>query len=148
MLPPHMNMMSWPRVSNCLRLPTRKPSPKPTSSSKEPTPHATPNIVRNERSLCAHNVASVWPKMSRNLRTNPCSRFYIRQVGTESSFKVKTLTIDVCYTLDCHSREASEGRRAKQHLYSVTLAVSVSPGSRNRRSGIFFGGRRGERVLQ
>src|SRR5262249_5918956 len=27
-----------------------------------------PNMVRNERSLCAHSVRKVWPKMSSNIR--------------------------------------------------------------------------------
>jgi hypothetical protein len=27
-----------------------------------------PNMVRNERSLCAHRVRKVWPKVSRSMR--------------------------------------------------------------------------------
>src|SRR5260370_2484197 len=44
--------------------PDRNPSPSPTSKSKDPTPQAMPNMVRKERSLCAHNVRITWPKIS------------------------------------------------------------------------------------
>src|SRR5947209_149435 len=54
--------------SNCLRFPARNPSPTPTSRSREPTPHAMPNMVRNDRSLCAHNVRRVCPKMPKMSR--------------------------------------------------------------------------------
>src|SRR5919204_1676673 len=60
--------MFLPKVSNCLRLPVRKPSPTPISSNSEPTPQAIPNMVRKERSLCAHRVRSVWAKMASNMR--------------------------------------------------------------------------------
>src|SRR5713226_2227747 len=66
--PPKKKMMFFPKVSNCLRLPLRKPSPTPTSSSSEPTPQAIPNMVRKERSLCAHRVRNVWAKMSSSMR--------------------------------------------------------------------------------
>src|SRR4029077_6175325 len=58
-----------PIESNRFRLPERNPSPSPTSSSREPTPQAIPNMVRKERSLCAQRVCRVWPKMSKITRT-------------------------------------------------------------------------------
>src|SRR6185369_132047 len=66
--PDHTNMTFSPSESNCFLLPDRNPSPTPTSSSKEPTPQAMPNMVRNERSLCAQSVRRVWPKISNSTR--------------------------------------------------------------------------------
>src|SRR5882672_762036 len=66
--PPKKKMMFLPKVSNCLRLPFRNPSPTPTSNSRDPTPQAIPNIVRNERSLCAQSVRNVWMKVSSKVR--------------------------------------------------------------------------------
>src|ERR1700680_3985650 len=66
--PGKMNMMSLPYCASSRLFPERKPSPKPTSSSKEPTPQAMPNIVRNERSLCAQRVRKICAKMSRSIR--------------------------------------------------------------------------------
>src|SRR5438445_11466088 len=64
-----MNITFSPMESNCLRLPDRKPSPRPTSSSREPTPHAIPNMVRNERNLCAQRARKVCPIISKMRRT-------------------------------------------------------------------------------
>src|SRR5882762_6220595 len=64
-----MNITFSPKVSNCLRLPERNPSPKPTNKSREPTPQAMPNMVRNERSLWAQRLRRVWAKMSKRRRT-------------------------------------------------------------------------------
>src|SRR5580700_1368776 len=61
-------MMSLPYCAISRLLPERKPSPRPTSSSKDPTPHAMPNMVRNERSLCAQRVRKICVKMSRTMR--------------------------------------------------------------------------------
>src|SRR6266436_8178781 len=66
--PPKKKMMFLPKVSSCLRLPLRNPSPTPASSSSEPTPHAIPNIVRNDRNLCAHRVRRVCAKVSSSMR--------------------------------------------------------------------------------
>src|SRR5258705_1923902 len=66
--PPKKQMMFLPKVSSCLRLPLRNPSPTPTSSNRDPTPQAIPNIVRNDRSLCAQRVRMVWTKVSSSVR--------------------------------------------------------------------------------
>src|SRR5438105_2738306 len=66
--PGKINMMSLPNSANSRLLPDRKPSPTPTSSSKDPTPQAMPNMVRNERSLCAHRLRKIWVKMSETVR--------------------------------------------------------------------------------
>src|SRR5258705_9679116 len=66
--PDQMNITFSPSSSNCFRLPERKPSPKPTSKSKEPTPQAIPNMVRKERSLCAQSVRRVWLEISKSRR--------------------------------------------------------------------------------
>ncbi len=47
------------------RWPDLKPSPSPTSISSDPTPQAMPNMVKNDRSLWAHNVRITWAKMSK-----------------------------------------------------------------------------------
>jgi len=60
MLSPYSRMPRW--------LPERKPSPNPTSRSNEPTPQAIPNMVRNERSLCAQSVRRIWSTISRKVR--------------------------------------------------------------------------------
>ena len=59
-------MMSSPSEFNSRRLPERNPSPNPTSSNSEPTPQAMPNMVRNERSLCAHKVRNICRRISKN----------------------------------------------------------------------------------
>ena len=62
--PGNRNMMSLPNSANSRLLPERKPSPTPTSSSKDPTPQAIPNMVRIERSLCAQRLRKICAKMS------------------------------------------------------------------------------------
>src|SRR5256885_13654275 len=59
-------MKSSPKLARFLAVPARKPSPKPTSSSSDPTPHAIPNIVRKERSLCVHMARNTSPRLSNN----------------------------------------------------------------------------------
>ena len=49
----HIITTSLPKVANCRCWPLRKPSPSPTSTSNDPTPHAIPNMVRKLRSLFA-----------------------------------------------------------------------------------------------
>jgi hypothetical protein len=66
--PGKMNMISLPNSANSRLLPERKPSPTPTRSSKEPTPQAIPNMVRNERSLCAQRLRKICAKMSDTVR--------------------------------------------------------------------------------
>src|SRR5260370_36094911 len=61
-------MMCLPKSASTRLLPERKPSPTPTSRSKDPTPHAMPNMVRNERNLCAHRLRKICPKISVTLR--------------------------------------------------------------------------------
>src|SRR5580658_6816482 len=60
--------MFCPRVASSRSWPLRKPSPRPTRSRSDPTPQAIPNMVRNERSLCAHSVDSDCLTMSRSIR--------------------------------------------------------------------------------
>src|SRR5579859_1375693 len=57
-------MMSLPHSDSSRLFPERNPSPTPTSSSNEPTPQAMPNMVRNERSLCAQRLRKICAKMS------------------------------------------------------------------------------------
>src|SRR5438067_4904153 len=66
--PGKINMMSLPNSANSRLLPERKPSPTPTSSSKDPTPQAMPNMVRNDRSLCAHRLRKICANMSKTVR--------------------------------------------------------------------------------
>src|SRR5882672_9201175 len=66
--PGKINMMFSPNSASARLFPERNPSPRPTSSSNDPTPQATPNMVRNERSLCAHRVRMICAKMSRIIR--------------------------------------------------------------------------------
>src|SRR5579863_8357460 len=73
MRPGNINMMFCPREASCFSWPLRKPSPSPTSSSSEPTPQAIPNMVRNERSLCAQRVDSDCRTMSRSIRIKDCT---------------------------------------------------------------------------
>src|ERR1041384_1310933 len=62
--PGKINIMSRPNSDSSRLFPDRKPSPTPTSSNKDPTPQAIPNMVRKERSLCAHKLRKICPKMS------------------------------------------------------------------------------------
>src|SRR5882724_1850959 len=66
--PGKINMMSLPNSASSRLFPERKPSPTPTSNNKDPTPQAIPNIVRKERSLCAHRLRKICPKMSNTVR--------------------------------------------------------------------------------
>ncbi len=66
--PGKMNMMSSPNSASARLFPERKPSPRPTSSNNDPTPQATPNMVRKERSLWAHRVRRICARMSRIVR--------------------------------------------------------------------------------
>src|SRR5580698_6087716 len=66
--PGKINMMFSPNSANPRLFPERKPSPRPTKRSNDPTPQATPNMVRNERSLCAHSVRKICAKISRIIR--------------------------------------------------------------------------------
>src|SRR5882724_1084605 len=66
--PGKINMMSLPNSASSRLFPERKPSPTPTSNNKDPTPQAIPNMVRNERSLCAHRLRKICPKMSNTVR--------------------------------------------------------------------------------
>src|SRR5581483_887033 len=65
--PGQMNMMSLPISSMSRLLPERKPSPTPTKRSRDPTPHAMPNMVRNVRRRCVHSVRSVCARISKNI---------------------------------------------------------------------------------
>src|SRR5713226_3683079 len=58
-------MMSLPRFFAWSSCPFRKPSPAATISTIDTIPQAIPNMVRNVRSLCAHNVRSTSPMRSR-----------------------------------------------------------------------------------
>ena len=66
--PGKINMMSLPNSAIWRLLPDRKPSPRPTSSSNDPTPQAMPNMVRQERSLCAQSVRKICAKMSSSMQ--------------------------------------------------------------------------------
>src|SRR5271157_3110165 len=65
-LPGNVNMMSSPREFSSFLFPDRNPSPRPTSNSNDPTPQAIPNMVRNERSLCAQRVRNICRRISKN----------------------------------------------------------------------------------
>src|SRR5579885_609836 len=72
--PGYRNMMFSPYSDSPRLLPDRKPSPKPTNSNNDPTPQAMPNMVRNERSLWAHSVRKICPRMSRIVRMTAFNR--------------------------------------------------------------------------
>src|SRR3954469_16311196 len=72
--PGNINMMSLPNSAISRLLPERKPSPTPTNRSNDPTPQAIPNMVRNERSLCAQRLQKIWEKMSAMARIVPLQR--------------------------------------------------------------------------
>src|SRR5258705_12698579 len=65
--PGKRNMMSLPNSDSSRLLPERKPSPTPTSSNNDPTPQAIPNMVRNERSLCAQRLRKICVKISESV---------------------------------------------------------------------------------
>src|ERR1700727_1291731 len=59
-----------------LRWPDLNPSPTPTRNSSDPTPQAMPNIVKNERSLCAHNMLSTCPIVSNAILIESLTTFF------------------------------------------------------------------------
>src|SRR5690348_10406860 len=81
--PGKINITSSPRVDISRRLPERKPSPTPTSRSREPTPQAMPNMVRNERSLWAQRARKISPSVSDRVRMRRLSA-YSRHQGAGS----------------------------------------------------------------
>src|SRR3984893_10149593 len=66
--PGKRNIIFLPNSASSRLLPERNPSPTPTSSNNDPTPQAIPNMVRNERSLCAHRLRKICAKMSKTVR--------------------------------------------------------------------------------
>src|SRR5271163_2844297 len=94
--PGKMNMMSRPNSAISRLLPERKPSPTPTSSSNDPTPQAMPNIVRNERSLCAQRLRKICAKMSKTVR-----------ILGRSDYEIS----DICYISGGCMMRASNSRR-------------------------------------
>src|ERR1700757_3202817 len=83
--PGKINMIFLPNSANSRLFPERKPSPTPTSSNKDPTPQAIPNIVRNERSLCAHRLRKICAKISKTVRINETTLypFDARLIGVQ-----------------------------------------------------------------
>src|SRR5437660_337958 len=106
--------MFLPKVSSWRRLPLRKPSPTPASSSSDPTPQAMPNMVRKERSLCAHRVRKVWVKMSRRVRIG-C----LRSAGAVSHGR---------YQFDCRRQQSLALDREKLELPTAALKASLKRG--------------------
>ena len=141
-----MNITFSPMESNCLRFPDRKPSPSPTSSSRDPTPHAIPNIVRKERNLCAHKVRRVWPKISKMRRTaGLCD--YTRSPGLQAGWNPARSRITGTYTLPpeviervparISIKEQNDGRRplllpnfskSEKLCHSLHKFISPNPG--------------------
>src|ERR1700761_5195075 len=64
MVPFHIITRSSPSVAMFLCWPERKPSPRPTRTSSDPTPHAMPNMVRKLRSLLATMARKTWLSVS------------------------------------------------------------------------------------
>src|SRR5208282_1631760 len=113
--PPKKKMMFLPKVSSCLRLPLRKPSPTPASSSSEPTPQAIPNMVRKDRNLCAHRVRKVCAKVSSSMRMS-------LPLGIKGTERLETLTRSRRHYFDSRKRQA--------------LARSVIEGIQRSRTGV------------
>src|SRR5215469_2918953 len=65
--PENTIITSFPKCSCCFWMPRPKPSPAATIKVMEIIPQAMPNIVSSVRRLCAHSVASVSRKRSRNV---------------------------------------------------------------------------------
>src|SRR5579872_6366363 len=78
-------MKSSPKFARFFLVPARKPSPSPTRSNSEPTPQAMPNMVRKERSLCAHIASRTWPKLSTTPRYRILPLLYY--IGTVMSMR-------------------------------------------------------------
>src|SRR5580692_351564 len=66
MVASHIITMSLPKLARLRCWPERKPSPRPTRTSSEPTPQAMPNMVRNVRTLLATMARKTWPRVSDN----------------------------------------------------------------------------------
>ena len=60
-------MMSSPSEFSSLRLPLAKAFAQAHQQQQRSHPQAMPNMVRNERSLCAHSVRNIWRRISRNI---------------------------------------------------------------------------------
>src|SRR5215469_12333176 len=118
-----MKMMSWPMVAMFFCWPERNPSPSPTSISSDPTPQAMPNMVKKDRSLCAHKVRITWAKMSKAILIGTRSSTpdhlhwfqFIRPPGTVFVTGKKHLTTGNWQLAKKHLA-TSGWQLAKQHL--------------------------------
>ncbi len=66
-VPPKIIITSEPTSCNDRVCPERNPSPNPISSSSEATPHAIPNMVKNDRNRCAQIDPNTCARMSPKL---------------------------------------------------------------------------------
>src|SRR6202165_381614 len=107
--PGKINMMSLPNSDNSRLLPERKPSPTPTSSSRDPTPQAIPNMVRNERSLCAQRLRKICAKMSRTVRIIEIHCTFWTVAGLtpriESAVGVEAISLTTLFPKEVANRE-------------------------------------------
>src|SRR5580700_2294904 len=121
--PPKKKMMFLPKVSSWRRLPLRKPSPTPASSSSDPTPQAMPNMVRNERNLCAHRVRKVCPKVSRSVRIGS-----FRSAGAGQPLPISIRLVTAAMV------SVGSGETASRWVKVATLTSDMCPAGRRKRS--------------
>src|SRR5437660_9564592 len=104
-------MMFSPYSERPRWLPDLKPSPRPISRSREPTPQAMPNMVRNERSLCAQKVAKICAKMSITI----CMGLITRERG--SSAQLSAVSSQLSVSAGSIIRIASRGDGVHQQSF-------------------------------
>src|SRR5215472_18084896 len=77
-----MKIMSSPIVAMFFFCPELKPSPTPIRNSSDPTPQAMPNMVKNDRSLCAHSMLNTCPIVSKAILIDglPLAFYFDRQL--------------------------------------------------------------------
>jgi hypothetical protein len=67
-VPPQIMITSVPNCLSPRFCPDLKPSPNPINNNRDATPHAIPNIVKNDRSLFAPIDRITCAKMSKRER--------------------------------------------------------------------------------
>src|ERR1039458_10523946 len=114
--PGKINMMFSPYSARPRLFPERNPSPRPTSSISDPTPHATPNIVRNERSLCAQSVRKICAKMSSIIRIMTNDRHCTFADVDRRQFSSKEPALDSVSNGGSRSEEHTSELQSLRHL--------------------------------
>ncbi len=132
-VPPHIMIRSVPSSASPLRCPERKPSPSPTSSSSDATPHAMPNIVRNDLSLLAPIERNTCARILNNARMTIIGRelpWFVTQMRSKQFPFPLSSSMDLAAGCDS-PRKSTESLHQdvlrQQWHFRITLPPHLNP---------------------